>query len=233
MNTLMNLAKKLVYLGWIIILVSSCMSLGGERNFKRYTSEQTYDAIIVPGVPFKDGTWSDIMKMRVHWAVHLYKEGITKNIVFSGSSVYSPYVEARIMALYAQKLGVSKEHILTEERAEHSSENLYYSYRLAKDNGLEKIALATDPFQGSFLRGFAKKLKLDSLGFLPVVFKKMETIEQITPEIDPSWAYVEDFTSIVDRESVGVRFRGTMGQFIEFAPGDDPKERSAKKFKKK
>lgn len=228
MHQLINLTKKVVYLGWAIILVSSCMSLGAERSYKRYTVHQPYDAIIVPGVPFKDGTWSDIMKMRVHWAVHLYKEGIAKNIVFSGSSVYSPYIEARIMALYAQELGVDKAHILTEERAEHSSENLYYSYRLAKDNGLEKVALATDPFQGSFLRGFAKKINLDSIGFLPVVFKKLEELDLVTPEIDPTWAYVEDFTSIVERESAAVRFRGTMGKFIEFAPEDDPKLKNKK-----
>ena len=228
MNKILNLAKIIVVIGWAMILVSSCRSLDATRSVERYTVPQPYDAIIVPGVPFKDGTWSKVMKMRVHWAVHLYKTGMAKNIVFSGSSVYSPYIEARIMALYAQELGVEKAHIFTEERAEHSSENLYYSYRLAKDNGLEKIALATDPFQGSFLRGFARKIKLDSIGFLPVVFKKLEEIDLVTPEIDPSWAYVEDFTSIVERETMAVRFRGTMGKFIEFAPEDDPTIRRKK-----
>jgi uncharacterized SAM-binding protein YcdF (DUF218 family) len=229
MRQLFTLAKTATLSGLFLLLVASCMSLGAERSYKRYTVHQPYDAIIVPGVPFKDGTWSDIMKMRVHWAVHLYKEGIAKNIVFSGSSVYSPYIEARIMALYAQALGVDEAHIYTEERAEHSSENLYYSYRLAKDNGLEKIALATDPFQGSFLRGFASKIKLDSIGFLPVVFKKLDKMELTTPEIDPSWAYVEDFTSIVERESAAVRFQGTMGKFIEFEPEDDPRRRKQRK----
>lgn len=228
MNKILNLAKIIVVIGWAMILVSSCRSLDATRSVERYTVPQPYDAIIVPGVPFKDGTWSKVMKMRVHWAVHLYKTGMAKNIVFSGSSVYSPYIEARIMALYAQELGVEKAHIFTEERAEHSSENLYYSYRLAKDNGLEKIALATDPFQGSFLRGFARKIKLDSIGFLPVVFKKLEEIDLVTPEIDPSWAYVEDFISIVERETMAVRFRGTMGKFIEFAPEDDPTIRRKK-----
>lgn len=222
MNQFIKLASKIVYLGLAVILVSFSTGLGTQHSFKRFHVHEPYDAIIVPGVPFKDGTWSNIMKIRVHWAVYLYKKGIAKNIIFSGSAVYSPYIEARIMALYAQELGVDPVSILTEERAEHSSENLYYSYRLAKNHGLEKIALATDPFQGAFLRNFANKIQLDSIGFLPVAFKKLEELELITPEIDPAWAYVKNFTSIVERESTAVRFRGTMGKFIEFAPEDDP-----------
>lgn len=220
MQQFLSLTKKIVYLGWAIMLVSSCISWSAKRSFERYVVGQPYDAIIVPGVPFKNGTWSDIMKMRVHWAVNLYQQGIAKNIVFSGSAVYSPYIEARIMALYAQELGVDKAHILTEERAEHSTENLYYSYRLAKEHGLNKIALATDPFQGSFLHSFAQKIKLNQMGFLPVVFKELEKMDLITPSIDPAWAYVEDFISIVERESMAVRFQGTMGKFIEFSPED-------------
>ncbi|MGH1338633.1 MAG: YdcF family protein [Aureispira sp.] len=222
MHQLIALTKKVVYLGWALILFSCCLRLGAERRFQRYVNEEPYDAIIVPGVPFKNGTWSEVMKMRVHWGVYLYQKGLAKNIIFSGSAVYSPYIEARIMALYAQALGVDKTHILTEERAEHSSENLYYSYRLAKDHGLEKVALATDPFQGFFLRGFAKKINLHDMGFLPVVFQKLEKIDLITPKIDPTWAKVVNFVSIVNRESLSVRFQGTMGKFINFAPEDDP-----------
>ena len=211
--------------GAVSMLFNSCLSLGAGRSYKRFVQDEPYDAVIVPGVPFENGVWSDVMKMRVHWAIYLYKKGQTKNIIFSGSAVYSPYVEAKIMALYAEKLGVAKENIYTEERAEHSSENLYYSYKIAKKNGLEKVALATDPFQGAFLRGFANKIKLDDMGFLPVIFDSLHTIEMQTPAIDPSSAYVEDFVSITKREDPGTRFLGTMGKFIEYEEGDDPKEK--------
>lgn len=229
MDKLTNMMKKIAILGICAILISACVSRSAERSFKRYVAHYPYDAIIVPGVPFENGEWSEIMKMRVHWSIYLYNKGYTKNIIFSGSSVYSPYVEAKIMALYAEQLGVAKDHIYTEERAEHSSENLYYSYRVAKENGFEKIALATDPFQGSFLRGFANKIKLDSIGFLPIVFKKLEEVEMITPEIDPSSAYVEDFVSITERENAAIRFQGTMGKYIQYMPEDDPKLKQKRK----
>ena len=127
------------------------------------------------------------------------------------------------MALYAAQLGVDKAHIYTEERAEHSSENLYYSYRIAKDNNLNKIALATDPFQGSFLRGFAMKIKLNDIGFLPIIFDTLGTIDLSTPMIDPKTAFVEDFQAITERENGFVRFQGTMGKYIEYKEEDDPK----------
>ncbi|MBL4649278.1 MAG: YdcF family protein [Aureispira sp.] len=223
MNQLTNIMKKVAIVAVLAILVNSCMNRSASLSFERFEASGPYDAIIVPGVPFENGTWSEVMKMRVHWAVHLYKQGMTKNIIFSGSAVYSPYVESKIMALYAEQLGVDKAHIYTEERAEHSSENLYYSYRIAKDNNLDKVALATDPFQGSFLRGFAKKIKLDEMGFLPIVFDTLGTLDLTTPTIDPTTAYVEDFEAITERENTLVRFQGTMGKYIKYVPGDDPK----------
>ncbi|MBK6774437.1 MAG: YdcF family protein [Flavobacteriales bacterium] len=65
------------------------------------------------------------MKLRVHWAVHLFKEGVARNIIFSGGAVYTPYVEAEIMSLYAQELGVPAKHCFLDPIAEHSTENIF------------------------------------------------------------------------------------------------------------
>ena len=154
-NTMENKAMLIKYaamFGAVIILMSSCLSTKVTKNYMRTAEKEPFDAIIVPGVPFGQKAWRSILKMRIDWAAHLYKTGIAKNIIFSGSSVYSPYVESKIMGLYAEKLGVPRAHIYTEEQAEHSSENLYYSYKIAKENGFNKIALATDPFQNFFLK---------------------------------------------------------------------------------
>lgn len=217
--------KKIAILAVLAILVSSCINMSARKSFERYGGHGPYGAIIVPGVPFENGEWSEIMKIRVHWAVYLYEQGLTENIIFSGSAVYSPYVESRIMALYAAELGIPKENIYTEERAEHSSENLYYSYRIAKDNNLGRVALATDPFQGSFLRGFANKIKLHDIGFLPIVFDTLGKLDLTTPQIDPTTAYVDDFVSITKRENGLIRFQGTMGKYIEYVEEDDPKRK--------
>ena len=177
-------------------------------------SNMPFDAIIVPGVPY-DSAWSQVMKMRVLWSVELYKKGVTNKVIYSGSSVYSPFVEAQIMSLYGQKLGIPKEDILIEDRAEHSTENLWYGYHLAKKHGMDNIALATDPFQNAMLRSFANRKDIP-MDFVPVIIDQLKPIfEKTNIEIDPSSAHVEEFVSIVDRESRTKRWMGTMGLNIK------------------
>ncbi|MGM0505436.1 MAG: YdcF family protein, partial [Bacteroidota bacterium] len=70
--------------------------------------ETTYDVIIVPGVPFNDDFWTDVLLGRIYWSHYLYENGITKNIIYSGSAVYTPYIESEIMAMYGRQLGIPK-----------------------------------------------------------------------------------------------------------------------------
>src|SRR4028118_889036 len=98
----------------ILIIIESCsFSAKTTKRLLKQSDGETYDVIVVPGVPFENGRWSRTMKARVYWSKYLYERGLAKNIMYSGSSVYSPYYEAEVMALYAQALGVPKEHILT------------------------------------------------------------------------------------------------------------------------
>jgi hypothetical protein len=65
-----------------------------------------YDIVILPGVPLEDTTWSWTMKGRIYWSEYLYDKGITKNLMYSGSAVYTPYVKGKIILLYAMALGI-------------------------------------------------------------------------------------------------------------------------------
>jgi hypothetical protein len=161
-----------------------------------------YDAIIVPGIPFHEPYWDRVMLMRVVWSVHLYKRGITKNIIMSGSSVYSPYVEAQIMKLYANALGVPEEHIFTEEKAEHSTENVWYGYKMALSMGYNSVALASDPFQTKLLYRFVKK-RTKGMGFLPVIFDTLRILPHDTPVINFEPHKIKNFVALPDRESNG------------------------------
>jgi uncharacterized SAM-binding protein YcdF (DUF218 family) len=176
-----------------------------------------YDIVIVPGVPFEDSTWSQAMKGRVYWSKYLYDKGVTKNVIYSGSAVYTPYIEADIMAMYAEKLGIPKENIFTEPLAEHSTENVYYSYKKAKKLGFERIALATDQFQAKMLKRFTKKIVSTEVGIIPIVIDSLSTLQplMIDPEIDFQKAFVKDFTPLTERVSWRERFRGTRGLDID------------------
>ncbi|WPP48774.1 YdcF family protein [Catalinimonas niigatensis] len=199
---------------YIFLICTSCLKQAALKSFKDNKPNAPYDAIIVPGFPFEDSVWHDVMKIRVYWSHYLYEKGYAKNIIYSGSAVYSPYVESEIMKAYGVALGIPVKNIYTESMAKHSTENLYYSYQLAKNHGFKKIALATDPYQNMMLKGFARKNELD-VDFIPIVFDTLKHIDKINPPIDPKIAYVENFVALPEKVGFFERLKGTLGYKID------------------
>ena len=212
---------KLKYILFFLItslIIESCSFFRPSpgKLFARALKNHPYDVIIVPGCPFDGNDWSTAMKGRVIWASYLIKRGIAKNVIFSGGAVYSPYVEAKIMALYAEQLGVPKEKIFIEDKAEHSTENIYNSYWIAKKMGFTKIAVASDPFQSNLLMGFTNRRFKLPIAHIPFIIDTLATIDDVHPTIDPQSAKVDNFRSILETESKWRRFRGTRGKNIKF-----------------
>ena len=177
-------------------------------------SGRTFDVGIVPGIPFDGKKWDTVMKGRVLWAHHLYETGIVRNFIFSGSAVYTPYTEAIVMGLYVQALGIPVANILYDTSAEHSTENIFYSYRVARQHGFKTIALVTDPFQSSLTKRFTRRRFATEIYHLPFMVDTLRKLNHIDPVIDPSAAYVKNFKSIKEREGFFKRFRGTLGAYI-------------------
>ncbi len=215
------IATKILLLSmatWGLFFTSSCVFIrpSSSKQFSQAKKSGPYDAIIVPGIPFdgSKGKWNSLMKMRVYWSVYLYKQGLAKNIIYSGSAVYTPYCESKIMSLYAEAMGVPKDHIFIDSSAEHSTENVYYSYYIARKQGFETVAIATDPFQSHFLRNYPEKINVN-VHFVPIVFKTLFSLNMRDIEINPESAYVENFVSLQKRESFGKRLQGTRGKNIK------------------
>src|SRR5688572_11818747 len=146
-----------VFMGLALVLTQCSFSKYAERSYARAKKEKPYDVIIVPGVPYDKSATTSVMTLRLYWAKHLYDSGYTKNIIFSGSSVYTHFVEGIAMKVMADSLGIPPDHTFYETKAEHSSENVYYSWKMAKEKGFEKIAVATDPYQAALLRKFIRR----------------------------------------------------------------------------
>jgi hypothetical protein len=211
--------KRLIAGSLVSILLFSYCSLftpSASKMYKRSLKKHPqYDAVIIPGVPFVEPKWDRTMLMRVIWGVHLYKRGIAKNLIMSGSAVYTPYVEAKIMKQYAVALGVPEERILIEDKAEHSTENIWYGFKLAKANGFKTIALSSDIFQTKLLYRFCKK-RTKGIEFLPSIFDTLRTLSHETPIIEFKHLKLDTFVALPDRESKWRRFRGTQGKNIDF-----------------
>jgi len=218
---ILQLIKKWPVYTLLAMLLAGCsFSQSKSKKLLRAAEDETFDMVIVPGIPLENGEWGRIMKARVYWAKFLYEKGIARNVMFSGSAVHSPYYESKVMALYAEAIGIPKEHIFTEIKAEHSVENIYYSYKKARKMGFKKIALATDPFQSKMTRGFVRKRVSKDIHLLPFVFDTLKVLEpQMTnPEINFETARAENFVPLKERKNFWQRLRGTRGKSMDKNP---------------
>lgn len=215
----------------LLVALASC-SISQKRAgeiLQEAEARGPYDAIIVPGVPHDGQHWQRTMLMRVRWSEYLYNNGLTKNCIYSGGAVYTKYCEAKIMASYATALGLPVTTIFVDTNAEHSTENVYYSYRIAKAQGFARIALATDPFQGKSMHKFIKKHDLP-IDLLPIVFDTLRTLDHGEPKIDPQASIKANFLSLKERQSFFRRLGGTFGKEIIWYKSDLSNQHLIKKY---
>lgn len=216
-SRLKKIGKVVLYVHVVLAIASVLTHCSfkryAEKSYEKAQKVKPFDVVIVPGLPYLKEETSRVMAMRILWAKHLYDSGYTRNIIFSGSAVYSPFVESIAMKVIADSMGIPTEHTFSETKAEHSTENIYYSWKLAKQLGFKKIALATDPFQSRMLKSFIKKY-CPEVQSVPVVFDKMD-LSKTLPVIDTTAAYRTDFVSITERETFWQRMKGTMGKRVK------------------
>jgi uncharacterized SAM-binding protein YcdF (DUF218 family) len=216
-----------VFLAAAVIFTHCTFTHYAKKSYAEAKKEKPYDVVIVPGVPFEGDRTTGVMKMRLFWAKHLYDSGFTNNIIFSGSSVYSPYIEAVVLKVMADSLGIPPDRTFSEVKAEHSTENVYYSWRMAREMGFKKIALATDPFQAGMLRSFMRRF-CPGMKAIPIIFDTMDIDEKQLPKIDSKVGFVENFVPITERESFWQRFNGTLGRKVKAeALADQKRERES------
>ncbi|MBK8658627.1 MAG: YdcF family protein [Bacteroidetes bacterium] len=201
----------------IAFLIAAALLMTGSCNVRKIAQRMTnqympmapYDVVIVPGIAYDTARQlTSGFNARIIWAKKLYDQGITKNIIFSGSACYSPYVEGQAMKLIAEAMGVPAEHVFAETKAEHGKENVYYGYLLAQKLGFKKVALAADPYQAFFLEGFIET-NLPDMGILPMAVDSLKKWYLPVPAIDASPAFVKDFIPLNKRESFATRVKHT------------------------
>ena len=215
----------------LLLFLSSCgLFYPTKKVYKKSLEKRPYDVVIVPGYPHSEKGWETNVEKRVIWANYLYQNNITKHVIFSGSSVYTPYIESQAMRLYGVGLGIPDSVIFTEERAEHSVENVYYSYCLARDLGFNKVGLASNASQINQIRLFVRKFDL-AIDYLPIVMDTLKILDNTEPVIHP--IKVADFVSLPEKQSLYKRLKGTFGSYVIWSEEDLKKKRLMKKMKKK
>lgn len=194
---------------------------GPQKQLRAAGPQLPFDAVIIPGIPYNGSGWDSVMKARVLWSYILYKNGYAKNIIYSGSAVYTPYKEAVVMGLYGQALGIPQAHIFADTQARHSTENVYYSYLLAQRLGFKTLAVGTDPFQSFMLRGFTRRRFSSPVYHIPFITDSLRIYNSINPTIDASSAKVYNWESIKEKQNFRARMRGTLGKGINWGKYKD------------
>ena len=114
-NLCFHLSRQIILFCLLSFFLSSCrgLFLSKEKAYSKAIATKPFDVIIVPGFPYFEGQpWPQVVQMRMIWSKFLYQNGYTKNIIFSGSAVYSPYVEGKTMKAFAIAMGIPEEHII-------------------------------------------------------------------------------------------------------------------------
>jgi hypothetical protein len=207
----------------VLLAIVAVLAYAMSWNLKRITIntynqdlvKAPYDVIIVPGIPYDTANSNILLKVRIFWAKNLLDKEIAKNIIFSGAAVHTPWVEGKVMKILADSLGISSLNTFTEDKAEHGNENVYYSYKLAKQLGFKKIALATDQYQNAFLTSFIEARTAD-VAQLPVIIDSFPVYEKKTlPIIDAHEAFATKFVPLKERESRWERFRSSFSKDVK------------------
>ncbi|HEX8515432.1 MAG TPA: YdcF family protein [Bacteroidia bacterium] len=218
------------FLGCAISLLCGFAEQGKNKHEKKHKGNDTYDVIIVPGAPYQDPAMRFVLKSRILWAKYLYDTRTTRNIIFSGAAVYSPYVEGQIMKIYADSLHIPSNHTFSETKAEHSTENVYYSVLMARAMGFKKIAVATDQYQSVILNLYIRK-KFPDVKILTIDYEKIDVFTGYWPEIDETSAYADNFVSLIERENQYRRFKGSLGKNVKYTNNDSTYENTATPFR--
>lgn len=82
---------------------------------------------------------------RARYSVELFKRGYSKSIIFSSGYTYK-YNDASNMKQFALSLGVSEKHIILEQKAGSTYENVMYTREILRNKGFNKILLVSSPY---------------------------------------------------------------------------------------
>lgn len=79
-------------------------------------------------------------------AVDLYQQNYAPKILFSGGNVYDDITMAQLMAEHAQKLGVPKEAVIIEKRANSTYQNALFCKEMLRGKDISSIIIVSSDY---------------------------------------------------------------------------------------
>jgi len=111
------------------------------------TSATHFDTIIVLGYPANpDGTPSPEQRTRVLEGIREYHAGVAPRLIMTGGPAHNHFVEAHVMAQFAESQGVPASGILEEGQAQNTIQNIFYSARIMHAHGWSSAEIVSSPY---------------------------------------------------------------------------------------
>ncbi|MBX9696002.1 MAG: YdcF family protein [Cyanobacteria bacterium] len=83
------------------------------------------------------------LRERVLRGVDLFKRGLAKYLILTGGPAHNQYVEADVMAKFAESKGVPANRIIEEKEARNTIENASRSVKIMRTRGWSKAIIVT------------------------------------------------------------------------------------------
>jgi uncharacterized SAM-binding protein YcdF (DUF218 family) len=111
------------------------------------TSATHFDTIVVLGTPARpDGAPSPEQRERVLEGIREYRAGIAPHLIMTGGPAHNQFVEAHVMAQFAESQGVPASDILEEGQAQSTIQNIYYSAQIMHRQGWSSAEVVSSPY---------------------------------------------------------------------------------------
>jgi uncharacterized SAM-binding protein YcdF (DUF218 family) len=115
-------------------------------SFSLISSYAPADAAVVLGTSVFRDRPSPVFRERINHAIHLYREGIVQNIIFTGGLAGNDKLaESEAAREYAIAQGVPAEHIFIETESYSTCLNLLRAKRIIEENGMDQVLIVSDP----------------------------------------------------------------------------------------
>ena len=111
------------------------------------TAVNHFDSIIVLGTPANpDGSPSPEQRERVLEGVREYRAGIAPRLIMTGGPAHNRFVEAHVMAQFAEAQGVPASDLFEEGHAQNTIQNIFYSAQIMHAHGWSSAEVVSSPY---------------------------------------------------------------------------------------
>lgn len=176
----MKLAKRTTLIVFLAILLSALVICANGLADDVQISDV---AVVLGSKVISTGLPSDRLAARLDRAYALYKVGVVKALIVSGSTGVEGFDEAEVMRSYLLRIGVPDAKIIVDSKGTNTEETAKNCARLMKLHGFKSVIVVTQYFHVPRTRLALKAYGIDEIHSAHAYFFELRDIYSIAREV--------------------------------------------------